>query len=108
MTMRTMACSCSLSLRPLRRRRARSRPRFNAPTGGFGAADSDMLGVLDAALRRQIDADRGAAADRAADIEGAAVQARQLYGEREPKSGAGMRCKGRFVNPPEASLGDRK
>src|SRR4029077_1957358 len=105
MMMRTMACSCSLSVRPLRRRRARSRPRFKAPIGGFRAADSDMLGMLDAALRRQIDTDRGAAADRAADTEGAAVQARQLDGEREPESGAGMRCQGRFVNPPEAGLG---
>src|ERR1700674_4308256 len=101
MTIRTVACSCSLSVRPLKRRRTRPIPRFRAPAGRFIAAGSDMLGVWDAALRRQVDADRGAAADGAADIEGAAVQTRQLDGERQAEAGAGMGNKGRFMDPPE-------
>src|SRR5258706_5723454 len=106
MTTRTVACSCSLSVRPLKRRRTRSRPRRRAPAGGlFIAAGSDMLGVLDAAFGRQIDADRRSAADGAADIEGAAMQARQLDGERQPEARAGMGDEGRFVDAPEPRLG---
>src|SRR4029077_7804427 len=101
MTIRTIACSCSLSLRPLRRRRARLRPRFNAPDCWFVAASSDMLGVLDTALGRQIDADRGAAADRAAYVERPAMQASKLDGERKPQAGAGVGDQGGFVDPAE-------
>src|SRR5450432_2796058 len=105
MTIRTVACSCSLSVRPLKRRRTRSRPRRRTPAGGmFIAAGSDMLGVLDAALGRQVDADCGAAADGAADVEGAAMQARQLDGERQPEACAGMGDEGRFVDAPETRL----
>src|ERR1700722_3884941 len=105
MTIRTIACSCSLSLRPLSRSRARSRPRFSAPACWCAAASSDMLGVLDTALGGQIDADRGSAADRAADVQGTPMQAGQLNGERKPQARAGMGNQGRFVDAAEPRLG---
>src|ERR1044071_7055963 len=106
MTIRTMACSCSLSARPFRRSLASPRLRFSALVCWWaGTASSDMLGVLDTALGGQVDADRGTAADGAADVERAAMQAGQLDGKRKAQPRAGMGDQRRFVDPPKTRLG---
>src|SRR5271167_638419 len=105
MTMRTIACSCSLSARPLSRRRSRTpSPRLEPISAGWAATASDIRDMPHAALGRQIHADGSAGADRAVDVEGAAMQPGQLDRERQAKPGAGLGDEGGFVDASEARL----
>src|SRR6516162_4504193 len=99
MTMRTIACSCSLSGRPCKRWRTKPRARVTCEAETAGA--SDMRGVADAAFGRQVDRDRGAGADGAADVEGTAMKLGQLDGERKAETRPGMGEPGRLADPTE-------
>src|SRR5262249_12807211 len=106
MTMRTIACSCSLSGRPWRRRRTKARPSCHRPAGVSADSGSDVRGVQDAALCWQIDGDRGAGADRAADVERPPMELGQLDGEREPETGPRVGEPRRLADAPETRLGE--